>query len=182
VIRLVRGTPAEVLAAPASLGCEAILRPVAADLTAVSAWGREIDRRGGPSLARFLETLGELRPGSAVLSPAGGIEVPFLIHAVIQSVDEAPSPAILRSALHQALRRAMEWEIRTLLLPPLGTGAGALDAEEAVALLLEVLAEHRAAAAFPEGVLVAPGTEWEAELLARHGAVYGAVLAPGEGG
>jgi hypothetical protein len=171
VIRLVPGTPAEVLAAPAALGCEAILRPVGGDLGAVSAWGREIDRRAGPSLGRFLAALGELPPGTAVLSPAGGLEVPFLIHAVVQDVDTPPTAALLRTALNHALRRAMEWEISTLLLPPLGTGAGQLAPEAAIDLLLEVVGAHMASSPFPSTVLLAAGTGWEAGLLARSPAV-----------
>lgn len=151
MIDVVRGRLVEVRA-------EAILRPVGSDLQAVTVAGREVDLQAGESVRQRLAALGEVPVGGAVVTPGGGLEVPFLIHAVIQSRDEPPSEAVVRLALTNGLRRAAEWEVRSLALPPLGTGVGQMEAEGAARAMLVLLQEHMAATGFPGSVtVVAPG-------------------------
>lgn len=137
---------------------EAVLRPVASDLAAVSAAGREVELQAGDSVRRRLAALGEVPVGGAVVTPGGGMEIPFLIHAVIQSREEPPTAASVRLALTNGLRRAVEWEVRSLALPPLGLGVGQMEAEGAAREMVALLQEHVAAAGFPSSVtVVAPG-------------------------
>lgn len=151
MIEVVRGSLAEARV-------EAVLRPVASDLAAVSAAGREVELRAGDSVRRRLMALGEVPVGGAVVTPGGGMEVPFLIHAVIQSRDEPPTTASVRLALTNGLRRAAEWEVRSLALPPFGLGVGQMEAEGAAREMVDLLRDHMAAARFPTAVtLVAPG-------------------------
>jgi O-acetyl-ADP-ribose deacetylase len=151
VIEVVRGRLVEARA-------EAILRPVGSDLQAVTAAGRELDLQAGESVRQRLSALGEIPVGGAVVTPGGGVEVPFLIHAVVQSRDEPPSTAAVRLALTNGLRRAAEWEIGSLALPPLGTGVGQMEAEGAARAMLALLQEQMAVAGYPARVtVVAPG-------------------------
>lgn len=144
---------------------EAILRPVGSDLMAVTAAGREVDLQAGDSVRRRLAALGEVPVGGAVVTPGGGVEVPFLIHAVVQSRDEAPTSAIVRLALTNGLRRAAEWEIRTLALPPLGVGVGQMDAEGAARDMVALLLEHMGATGFPATATVVTPGAYEAEVF-----------------
>lgn len=158
MIEVVRGRLVEVRA-------EAILRPVGSDLQAVTVAGRELDLQAGESVRQRLAALGEVPVGGAVVTPGGGVEVPFLIHAVIQSRDEPPSDAIVRLALTNGLRRAAEWEVRSLALPPLGTGVGQMEAEGAARAMLALLQEHMATTGFPGSVMVVAPGPYEEEVF-----------------
>lgn len=158
MIDVVRGRLVEVRA-------EAILRPVGSDLQAVTVAGREVDLEAGESVRQRLAALGEVPVGGAVVTPGGGLEVPFLIHAVIQSRDEPPSEAVVRLALTNGLRRAAEWEVRSLALPPLGTGVGQMEAEGAARAMLVLLQEHMAATGFPGSVMVVAPGPYEEEVF-----------------
>lgn len=174
-IRVIRGSLAEVRA-------EAILRPVNAELQAVSAAGREVELRAGGSVRRRLDALGELPPGAAVVTPGGGLEIPFLIHVVTQSRDEPPTEAALRLALVNGLRRAAEWELTSLALPPLGAGVGQMVAEEAASALVALLMEHAARSPHPAEVTLVAAGAYEVEVLEGALAAAGSAGARATGG
>ena len=176
MIRVVRGVLAEARA-------EGILRPVGARLEAVTAAGRELDLRAGESVRRRLAPLGEVPVGGAVVTPGGGVEVPFLIHAVIQSREEPPTELVIRQALTNGLRRCVEWELASLALPPLGTGVGQMEVEGAARAMIAVLLEHRATSPHPgEIVVVVPGEFEEAVFVGALEAAGVSSGADGEGG
>lgn len=99
----------------AAADVECILRSVSSSLEPLTAIGREV--RG------------------AVITPAGDLSASFIIHVAVQSHDEPVSVGGVRKALLNGLRRASTMGIETLALPPLGTGAGNLDAEAADGVL-----------------------------------------------
>ena len=123
----------------ANLRASGILRPVSAEWDAVSSAARRIEIAAGPDLIEQCEKLGELPVGSAVLTSAGQLNADFIVHAIVRSLDEQASESTVHRALQNALRRCVEWGIESLAVPPLGTGAGNLDAEEAAAVMIPVL-------------------------------------------
>jgi O-acetyl-ADP-ribose deacetylase (regulator of RNase III) len=50
------------------------------------------------------------------------------------------------------LQRAVDWQLKRVTVPPLGTGAGNLSIEEAARIMVDVLAQHTAVAAYPAEV------------------------------
>jgi O-acetyl-ADP-ribose deacetylase (regulator of RNase III) len=143
----------------------AILRPVSADWTAVTAATRRLELKAGEAVAEQCRRLGELPVGSAAITPAGGLTAQFLVHVVVRSLDEPVSPASVRRSLQNGLRRLSEWAVDTVAMPPLGTGAGNLDAEEAAAAMLPVITEHAAEHDFPKRVHVLVENEYELQVF-----------------
>jgi O-acetyl-ADP-ribose deacetylase len=135
VIRIVSGDVAD---SPA----EAVLRPVSAEWTAVTPAMRRLELTAGPELEAHCRTLGELPVGSAVITPAGSLSARFMVHVVVRSMDEPVSAAGVRRGFLNGLRRLQEWGVRHVAMPPLGTGAGNLDAEESAAIMVPLLREH----------------------------------------
>jgi O-acetyl-ADP-ribose deacetylase (regulator of RNase III) len=90
-----------------------------------------------------------------------------MIHVVLQSVEERVTPEGLRSALQNGLRRAEEWGLETLALPPLGTGAGKLDAGEAAAVMVPLILEHLQSSENPREVIIVVGTGYERDVFAQ---------------
>jgi O-acetyl-ADP-ribose deacetylase (regulator of RNase III) len=146
---------------------EGLLRPVDVSLAPVSHASREVEQEGGEELARRLGETGEIPVGGAILTPAGPLSAAFLIHVVVHAPDEPVSEAGIRLALVNGLRRAVEWELETLSLPPLGTGAGNLEPERSARLMVEVLREHMETERHPRTVtIVVPGS-YEFETFSR---------------
>lgn len=121
---------------------EAIVRPVRSDLEALTSESREIVGAAGERVVARLREMGETPPGAALITPAGSLDAGFLVHVVLQAPDQPVSTAVVRQGLTNAMRRAQEWSIASIAVPPLGTGAGQLDAEAAAQVMGPVLLEH----------------------------------------
>ena len=160
MIRVVRG---ELTGIPA----DAVLRPVAAEWEAVTPAMRRLELAAGPDLFARCTRLGELPVGSAVITEAGDLAVRFLVHAVVRSATEPVSEAGVARALRNGLRRLEEWGIEHVALPPLGTGAGNLDAEDVARLMIEVMQEHTARAEFPRRITIVVENDYEEQAFAR---------------
>lgn len=144
---------------------EAILRPVSSDFAPVTGPGRDVEIRSGEGIRDRLVALGGLPVGGAVVTPGGDLAVPFLIHVVVQSPEEPVTVAGVRRALINGLRRANEWEMDSLALPPVGTGAGNLDPEAAARVMVPVLVEHMHSHPFPRDVILTVPNEYEEEVF-----------------
>lgn len=132
----------------------ALVRPVASDFSAVTLAMRRFDEAAGPEVAEQCARLGELPLGSAVITAAGTLAADFIVHVAVRSGEENPTPGVVRRGLRNALRRLDDWEIETVALVPLGTGAGNLDAEESAAVMVPLLAKHVRETGRPSRVLV----------------------------
>src|SRR5688500_10844558 len=103
---------------------------------------RRLEIVTGDAPTKQCEALGELPVGSAVITPAGDLNAQFMIHVVVRSYGEQVSEAGILRGLQNGLRRAEEWGIRRIGMPPLGTGAGNLDPDDSAAIMIPVLLEH----------------------------------------
>lgn len=144
---------------------EAVLRPVSTALEPVCHPGREVEQEAGEDVLERLRGAGEIPVGGAILTPGGDLAASFIIHVAVQSWDEPVSETGVRRALMNGLRRASEWGIETLSLPPLGAGAGNMDPEDSARLVVEVLMEHMAAQPYPREVELVAAREYEAEIF-----------------
>ena len=144
---------------------EAALRPVTAQLDGASASSRQLEDRAGTAVHERLQQIGALPAGAAVITPAGDLPFGFLIHAVVQSADEPVSAHTVRNALVNGLRRAEEWDLGSLTLLPLGTGAGNLDADVIAQITAEVLEERLPLADTLDEIVIAVHSEYLAQAL-----------------
>jgi O-acetyl-ADP-ribose deacetylase len=151
----------------ANVSADAVLRPVTAEWTAVTQATRRLEIAAGPAVEAQCRAQGELPVGSAIITPAGEIAAQFMIHVVVRSTDERVTEAGVRRGLQNGLRRLVEWGIQRVALPPLGTGAGNLDADESAAIMIPVLREHMAATGIPAEVDVCVDSEYEREVFER---------------
>ena len=150
----------------ATSGAECILRSVSSNLEPLTAVGREVGAAAGEPLLARLEQMGDLPVGGAVITPAGDLSASFIVHVALQSHEEPVSTGNLRKALLNGLRHACRMGIETMALPPLGTGAGNLDAEAAADVMVDVLREHMESEEYPGQVTVVVATEYEAQAFA----------------
>lgn len=145
----------------------AVVRPVRSDGEAITAVGRRLEMLAGPGVSQRLQGLGDLPVGGAVITPAGDLPAQFIIHAVLQSSEEPVSAPIVQRALLNVLRRARDLGLGSLALPPMGTGAGNLEPEQAAHLLVEVLRNHLSEREEPQSLEILVESAYEEELYAR---------------
>lgn len=126
----------------AAVGAECRIRPVRSDGESVSVVGRRLEAAAGEAVMHRVQGQGTSPVGTAILTPAGGLPGDFLIHVVLQSPEEAASAVVVRRGLLNALRRAADFGIETVALPPLGLGAGNLEVEESAKVVVEVIRDH----------------------------------------
>jgi O-acetyl-ADP-ribose deacetylase len=141
---------------------DAIARPVNAELRATTPVMRRLEHAAGDAMVAQLRVNEPLDVGAAVVTAAGGLVAPFLIHAVVSTATEPVSRDGVRRATVSALQRARDWEIGRLAMAPFGLGAGNLDADEAAQAMLPAIADHLQRAARPAEVRIVVETELEA--------------------
>jgi O-acetyl-ADP-ribose deacetylase (regulator of RNase III) len=86
---------------------------------------------------------------------------------VVRSVDEPVSTHGVERAFRNGLRRLREWGIESVALPPLGTGAGNLDAEDVARIMIEVIQEHTAQFEHPRRFTIVVENDYEEQAFAR---------------
>ena len=145
---------------------ECILRSVGSKLEPLTAIGREVGVAAGEAVIERIEQMGDLPVGGAVITPAGDLSASFIVHVALQSHEEPVSAGVLRKALLNGLRHACRMGIETMAIPPLGTGAGNLDAEVAADVMFEVLRGHMEDEEYPREVTVMVITEYELQAFA----------------
>ncbi len=89
-----------------------------------------------------------------MVTDAGGLAADLVIHAVICSTNEPVTSGQVRQALISALQRAGDWQLRRIAVPPMGTGAGNLELDDAARIMVEVLGPGMATATFPQEVCI----------------------------
>ncbi len=140
---------------------EAAIRTVSSQLEPITPLSREMGLAAGDRVLGQLQSQGEFPIGGALITPGGGSAASYLIHIVIQSADEPVTPYSVQRALLNGLRRAAQLGITTLALPPIGTGAGNLEAEASAAALALALEEHAFAEDLPGHIQVVVASEYE---------------------
>lgn len=166
MIRTVRGELAD-------SRCECLIRPVRSDGAPVTAAGRRLEAAAGPRVAEKVAAQGESPLGTAFLTQGGDLAADFLIHVVVQSVSEPPTPGTVRRGLVNALRRAADFGVASLALPPLGAGAGNLELEDTARVMMEALREHLADGNAPVEIEIVVESEYEESVFRAVGAEQG---------
>lgn len=155
------------LADIATVRADGIMHPVSAEWDPVTPAMRRLEQAAGPAVMEQCSRLGELPVGSAVITAAGDAQAAFLVHVIVRSVLEPVSESTVQRGLQNGLRRCAEWGIETLAVPPIGTGAGNLDAEDVAQLMVPILFDHMADAQFPSKVLLVVDSEYERAAFAQ---------------
>lgn len=120
----------------------AVLRAVTAEWAATNAAMRRLELAAGAAVEMQCRSLGELPVGSAVVTAAGELPSEFMIHVVVRSIEQPVTARGIQRGLENGLRRVSEWGFASLAIPPLGTGAGNLDAEQSAEAMVPILLEY----------------------------------------
>ncbi|MDP2955585.1 MAG: macro domain-containing protein [Longimicrobiales bacterium] len=146
---------------------EGVVCPIRSDLAPLTVGARDVLLAAGQEVEERLRQMGVLPIGGGFITPAGLLPCSFLIHVVTASDDEPESTQSVQRALRNGLRRAVEWELTSLALPPLGAGVGHLDIEDSARVMVEILVNHLDEGHPPLELTIVVGGEYEAEVFRR---------------
>ncbi len=149
----------------ATQAVDGLLRPVRTDLAPVSPASRDIGIAAGEELEERLSRLGTLPIGGAVLTPSGRLPATYLIHVVVMSEEEPQTSMSVQRALMNGLRRASDWGLATVALPPLGLSVGTVEPESSARALVEILFNHLDEGHAPQDLTIVVGSAYEADLF-----------------
>lgn len=150
----------------AAADTEAVIRPSRADGMAINAVGLRLASAAGAPVMERITGQGELPVGTAVLAPSGGLPCAFLINVVLQSAEEPVTSHSVQRGLVNALRRAADFGIESLALPPLGVGAGNLEVEDSAKVIVDVIRNHLAEGVPPLAFRIVVDSEYEESVFA----------------
>jgi len=140
---------------------EAIMRSVNDRLDPVTALDRNLGTVAGEDVLQQLVAMDGFPLGGAVITPGGGGRSLFLIHVVLSSSEEPITVNGVRRALLNGLRRAIHFGVSGLALPPLGMGAGNLDADESAQAMVEALVECEHEGGLPDSLRIVVPSDYE---------------------
>jgi len=146
---------------------EGLLRPIRSDLAPLTAAARDVLAGAGPKVEERLMHMGSWPIGGAVITPAGDLRAGFLIHVVTASEEEPESAVSVQRALRNGLRRATEFELHSLAMPPLGMGVGHMDIEDSARAMVEILVNHLDEGHPPLELAIVVAGEYEAGVFTR---------------
>lgn len=140
---------------------ECVVRAVSSNLEPVTSLSRAVGAAAGSELEERIERMGDLPVGGAVITPGGALRADFMVHVVVQSGEEPVTASGVRKALVNGLGHACRLGVETIAVPPLGTGAGNLDAEAAAAVMVPVLRDHLEREDYPKKVVIVVSNAYE---------------------
>jgi len=112
------------------------------DLKLMSGFGNAIATRGGPSVQKELDELGERRVGEAVVTGAGNMKASNIIHAVGPKFLEPDMDEKLAATMRNTLAAAEEKGFKQVAFPAMGAGFYGLARPMCAAVMLETIRDH----------------------------------------
>jgi O-acetyl-ADP-ribose deacetylase (regulator of RNase III) len=112
------------------------------DLKLGSGFGTAISSRGGPTIQKELDEIGEVETCAAVISTAGSMKAEKIIHAVGPKFQEEGMEAKLRKTMENSLLQAEKNGIKKLAFPPMGAGFYGIPLDSCAKIMISSLKEH----------------------------------------
>lgn len=109
------------------------------DLDIGTGYGTAIQMRAGLSVKKELEQIGGVKMGEAVVTAAGDMKAKHIIHACGPKFLEKDLEGKLRTCMGSTLKAASDKGIKTLAMPPMGTGFYGVPMPMAVKVMLETV-------------------------------------------
>jgi O-acetyl-ADP-ribose deacetylase (regulator of RNase III) len=157
----------------------AVMRPCSAEWDPVTPATRRLELAAGTELMQECLRHGDLPVGSAIMTGGGNLKSEFMVHVIVRSVEEPVSTGIVRRGLQNGLRRLAQWRLQSVAMPPLGTGAGNLDPEDAAREMIPILLEHLSTGLEPSRIDIIVDSEYEKEVFERELHRYDLPYLPG---
>lgn len=112
------------------------------DLRLMSGFGNAIASRGGPSVQKELDELGEKQVGDVVVTGAGNMKASSIIHAVGPKFLEPGLDDKLAATMRNTLAAAEEKGFKQVAFPAMGAGFYGIARPMCAEVMLETIRDH----------------------------------------
>jgi O-acetyl-ADP-ribose deacetylase (regulator of RNase III) len=112
-----------------------------------------IKRKGGSEIEREAVSKGPIPIGEAVVTGAGRLRAKYVIHAATMGMDFKTDGEKIRMATRNAMKRAVEFKMKSVAFPALGTGVGGFPFGEAAKIMYEEVKKFEGNPEAPEKVI-----------------------------
>ena len=143
---------------------DAVLRPANHTLDPASSVSTHLDQLAGQAFSTVRQVAAPLEIGSAVVTTAGELAAPYVLHVIISSDQINTDRSAVQRALASAWHRATEWQLARIATPLVGSGAGQLSLEDAAELMRNSL-QSRTQADYPTEVQLVVEREADKDIV-----------------
>ncbi len=105
-------------------------------------YGTAIQMRGGLEVKKELEKIGSIRMGECVITTAGMMNCEHIIHVCGPKFLEPDIEKKLRTCMENVLKTAKKNGLKTLALPPMGTGFYGVPLPVCVSVMIDTITQH----------------------------------------
>jgi len=131
------------------------------DLALGSGFGTAISVRGGPTIQKELDEIGNIDLTEAVVSSAGEMKAKYIIHANGPKFQEENIPEKMKKTILNSIAKAEEKGIKAIAFPPMGAGFYGVPLDQSAELTLTTLKEYLLGDAKMEDIVVCLNDERE---------------------
>jgi len=97
---------------------------------------------GGPAIQEECSRIGPAPLGEAAITGGGRLAARYVIHAASMQLGGRTTEQNLRNATRNALRRAVEKQLRSIAFPAIGTGIAGFPLERCAEVMLAEVRDH----------------------------------------
>lgn len=112
------------------------------DLKLGSGFGGAISVRGGMSIQKELDQKGPISAGQAIITEAGELKAKYIIHANGPKFQEDNIEEKLKVTIENSLKLADDKGIKSIALPPMGTGFYGVPLKTSARITIDTIVEH----------------------------------------
>jgi len=112
------------------------------DLALGSGFGTAISVRGGPTIQKELNEIGNIKITEAVVSSAGEMKAKYIIHANGPKFQEENLSEKLKTTIINSFKKAEEKGIKAIAFPPMGAGFYGVPLEQSAEITLNTINEY----------------------------------------
>jgi len=129
--------------------CDALVYEANTHLNADEGLAALIKRKGGKTVEEAMAKMVPAKVGDALFSPAAGLPVKFLIHAITTGLNPKIDSPVIRRATYNSLMCAQKNALSAVAFPVLGQGLGEMPYEAVSKLMAQEILRYIKAVADP---------------------------------
>ncbi len=112
------------------------------DLALGSGFGTAIAVRGGPTIQKELNEIGNIKMTEAVVSAAGEMKAKYIVHANGPKFQEENLQEKLKQTILNSLKKAEEKGIKAIAFPPMGAGFYGVPLDQSAEITLTTIKDY----------------------------------------
>ncbi len=118
---------------------DAIVNPVNCELILGGGVSGAIIKAGGVQIQQECERFGNIGLGEVVVTSAGNLKAKYILHAATLSLGTWATSNSVKKALHNVLETSEKLKLKTIAIPALGGGIGALSISKIASIFYDEL-------------------------------------------